>query len=1495
MIKRLLSSILGFTAVISLHTSSFSQIVINEIMSSNSNTIADNDGDYSDWIELYNAGTSSINLNGWGISDDVTKLGKWKLPAISIPAGGYQIIWASDKDTSILSSSIHHETILSNTAWKYINPTSSISSWKTTGFNDASWSTADCPIGYGDPSVTLNTSLTLSNPATLYLRKSFTVADKTKIKELFFYMAYDDGFVAYLNGIEIARGDISGSLAYNGYTGTAINEPNPKEYTLSETLINSALVNGTNVLSIEIHNTSNTSSDMLGNPFLFATIENPTTIYSSTLPTIFNKTILSNNVLHTNFSISSSGETIVLTNDLNAVQNVMAPQALSPDHSWGRSTNGGSNNVIFTKSTPKTSNTGGTFITGYTTGIINANLAAGFYSGSQNITLSFSSGTGTGETIRYTTDGSKPTSSSTSYTGAISVSSNKVIRAASFATEKIPQQSNYFTNTYIIGSKPTMAVVFLSGAPSDIEPSPNSSATSFYAEGPNVGTCGSTTPPYACYNYYQEWEKEVHVEFLTTETTNGSQKFEIDAGASIYGGWSRISTMKSMAIETRAQYGSKDGFDYQLFPNKPATHYTEFGLRNGGNDFQGTFLRDPFNNVLIQEEISKAHWNLDYEDYKPVIVFMNGKYFGVHQLRERTDDTYFENNHGVSKYDMVESRGEDNGELVVRNGTIDPWNVSKNFVVNNDMTIQSNYDKVVSEHFDIKNLADYFALETYAGNWDWPHNNVRVWKPRTGGQWRYIVHDMDFSYDLQSIWGITTTESNELKRIVNKEVRDWSGGNAYKPSQHIDIFTKLLTNNDFKTYFINRYADLLNTALGTTNTTEVWDKMVAELDPEVSAFSSQWGSNSGLTNTPQTTSEFAQGNGKSGWSGYCSTLRSKLTTRTTKVRDNIQSTFSNITAQQNTTLQSSPSNGGLVKVNTITPTTLPWTGVYFTGNAITLTAIANPGFVFTSWTITGGSITSGSTSSATISVNVTSTATIKANYSSTSNSPNIVINEINYNSASGFSSGDWIELYNSGNSTQDLSGWTVRDNSNYKGYTFPSGVTLDAKEYIVIATDLVQFKGEHPNITNVVGDMTLGLSSSGDRIRLFDAGNRVVTDFSYGIISPWPTKANGLGATLDLTSASNNPSSGSSWRAGCENGTPGTPYATYTPSLEIYTDKTSFCVGDSAKLKILNRNIGTTTNLQWRLNSSSISGAINKSYAVKTANASDKFTLVASLTDACATTNVVISNNLSLSVNPSVIPTISSSSSKSIICQNDEITLSANITNGGTSPIYQWLKNGVSINGATSSTYKTTSVVNNDNFSVSLISNATCVTTPTVSSSNTKITVNPAVIPTVSLATQDGEFVNKWNQPKFTATATNPGTSPLYTWYFNGQVIPGAISATYISNSVINGDKYYVKLTSNAACANPKEVNSNTLTFSILTNNNEEKVKSNINIYPNPAINFVTIEDKDFTEASLYNQLGVKVMTINSKTFDMSSLPTGMYFIDVVKDSKQYVSKIEKR
>lgn len=271
--------------------------------------------------------------------------------------------------------------------------------------------------------------------------------------------------------------------------------------------------------------------------------------------------------------------------------------------------------------------------------------------------------------------------------------------------------------------------------------------------------------------------------------------------------------------------------------------------------------------------------------------------------------------------------------------------------------------------------------------------------------------------------------------------------------------------------------------------------------------------------------------------------------------------------------------------------------------------------------------------------------------------------------------------------------------------------------------------------------------------------------------------------------------------------------APVTPAVSISASVTSICAGTNVNFTATPTNGGSAPAYQWKKNGVNITGATSATYASSTLANNDLITCELTSNAPCVTSSTATSNQLTISVIATVAPAIGITASVNPVCAGADVTFTAVATNGGNSPSYQWRKNGVNITGATLATYTTSSVANNDVFSCVLTSSLGCAVPGTATSNSITVGVTPAVTPTISISAPSTTICAGSNIT-FTAAPVNGGTSPVYTWKRNGNIQSGSTS-TFSSNSLVNGDVITCQLTSNAVCATPASVNSNSLTVTV--------------------------------------------------------------------------------
>jgi len=1084
-----------FTLLLSIVFQSSAQIVINELQSANTNTIADEDGEYSDWIELYNSGNSSVNLKNYGLSDNPSNPLKWKFPAVIMNPGEYLIVFTSGKDRKTIVN--HYETaIYYNNIWKYFVGTSEpLSTWKTTVFNDGAWNSGAGGIGYGDG----DDNTVIGNTISLYLRKTFNIIDTTHIAEAVFHMDFDDGFVAYINGVEIARNNVTGNppsylqgaassreaLAYQGGL--------PLSFVIDKQLLSSALVPGNNILAIQVHNTDFFSSDLSSIPFLsFGLDNNSTLLFGTPLPWM-NLTEKHN---HTNFSLGIEGETIVLSDPLGNIISQKTFGYTAPDQSLARNPDGSSTWCISTSPSPGATNNAFVCNNAYISEP-SYSMAPGFYPASINVSISCTTPTAQ---IHYTLNGKLPTITDPLYINPLTIDTTTVLRSKAFnVSGYLPSEVN--TATYFIDETANLPVLSISTDSSNLWDWNNG----IYVLGPNA----DPNPPHFNANFWQDWQKESHVEYFKPMN---SRQFELDALLSINGGWSRDFAQKSFQLEAKSFYNPTE-INFQLFENKPIFSYTSFNLRNSGNDWLNTMFRDD----LMQTSVANTH--VDYTEYQPVLVFLNTQYWGLYNMRERSNKDYMAANHGENpdSLDVIHNIGE------VQQGTgTDYWNMC-NYIINNDISQQSNYDSV-KNILDIENYVDYMSTEIYYNNGDWLGdwtNNIKLWKSQhKNAKWRYLLVDMDFGLGL---YGSSFSDNRLLMAVYP------SSSNIYS-----SMFANILQNQVFDNYFINRFADLINTKFHPNNLLKQIQSFRDRIAPEMPRELLKYTGNPDLSdwyyNRIGLISDFVQN-------------------RPNFARSHIQSFF-NLVKQVNVTLDVFPAGAGVIKISTIIPDSLPWSGIYFDGNPVKITAIPNPGYTFSYWEPNTFFPTQNFNNSVTL--NISNDDLFRAHFTGASELPNIAISEINYNSDTTRDSGDWIELHNYSNTIRDISEWKLSDSLMYHNYFFPMGTALTPNQYIILAEDSLRFLSQHPGIP-VFSSLGFGLNNSNSPLTLYNNAGKVILNLHYTDSIPWQIAADGYGRTLELKTDTANPAISSNWFAGCMGGSPGGPY-TQCPEKIIFSE-----------------------------------------------------------------------------------------------------------------------------------------------------------------------------------------------------------------------------------------------------------------------------------------------------------------------------------------------------
>ncbi|OJV38047.1 MAG: hypothetical protein BGO29_08760 [Bacteroidales bacterium 36-12] len=505
---------------------------------------------------------------------------------------------------------------------------------------------------------------------------------------------------------------------------------------------------------------------------------------------------------HANFKLNPEGGKLYLINKSGEVADMVEYPAQHRNTSFGRIQDGANEWVYFSEYSNGASNNGKKwsatqcstpkFIT-----------PGGFYK--SGFTCKFET-PATGETIYFTTDGREPNTTSSKYNAqtGINITKTSIVRAICLSNQKLPGQiasATYFINERTF-NLPVSSIITDNKNLTD-------NTIGIYVKGTN-GIPGNGTNE--AVNWNQDWSRPANYELFDV---NGNSCLNQELDIAISGGWSRtINPQKSLKISPRKKFGD-NRLRYDIFwASKPNRKYKDIQIRNSGNDFANTMMRDGFMQTLVANRM-----NIDYLAYQPAVCFMNGQYYGIQNLRERSNKDYL-----YSNYDLDE---EDFYLLDHTTVSKEPFTSLVNYVRNNDITNTEIYNSALSM-VDVENLIDYYIAQMFFNNTDWPHNNLKTWKKKDNGQWRWILYDTDFGFNLH---GENQHNDNTVTHVQN----------ASDPSSV--VFKRLMLNPIFKSKFLDRVCIHISSTFETNRVNNIMDSLANAIRKEFVYHKQRWGGN----------------------------------------------------------------------------------------------------------------------------------------------------------------------------------------------------------------------------------------------------------------------------------------------------------------------------------------------------------------------------------------------------------------------------------------------------------------------------------------------------------------------------------------------------------------------------------------------------------------------------------------------------------------------------
>ena len=431
----------------------------------------------------------------------------------------------------------------------------------------------------------------------------------------------------------------------------------------------------------------------------------------------------------------------------------------------------------------------------------------------------------------------------------------------------------------------------------------------------------------------EDWQRPIHIEYFEVDGTLG---FSQDAAVRIQGTATRERAQKSLRITAQNFDGLNQVIAYDFFPGltnpitgNPVTTFDTIILRNGGSDWESGILRDALMQSLVD------HTLISTQAERPVIVFLNGEYWGLYNLREGVDEYYIASYYDMAPTDVIILAN--NGEL-----TAGPPGEEQRyldlfyFARDNDLSDEANYAYMQTQ-MDTENYIDYQIAEIYSGNINWPNANIKYWRKNIeeyepdapyghDGRWRWILYDTDSAFGAGS--------KVDYNNLLNATQDRWPGV----------LLSSLLKNPEFQAAFINRFADQLNTSFAPERVVAQIDQMEAARELEIEETLLRWrGSDASAED----------------WHNVINVMREFGEYRPDYVRQHIVEYF-NLSGIASLSI-STDENMGYIVVNSISITDdtpgienpASWSGIYFRDVPITITAVAKPGYRFTGWEAEG--------------------------------------------------------------------------------------------------------------------------------------------------------------------------------------------------------------------------------------------------------------------------------------------------------------------------------------------------------------------------------------------------------------------------------------------------------------------------------------------------------------------------------------------------------------
>ena len=848
------------------------RLLLSEVLASNQNIIPDENGVFSDAVELYNSSNSAISLQEYWLSDDLAQRFAWQLPALSLQPGEYLVVFCDGESYVSESGEIHapfslsrsdtlvltdhqgfcqslvleqsqENTSLAFVAGEYVSMQPSLgyentqAGVQTMAFARIDWNSPLMiqEVLFSDSGIPWEGKL--QDVVEIVNRSGETVSTQgwylSDGKDPYAYplpeMLLQPGQIIRLachkdtTGFAISKGEsvcLTGPkgvfapavawteseqgkslhLLYAGEEMTAAwgavslgyeNTRQGAESFLQQTLPSGLRIsevmsanysyladsNGKTCDWLELYNASNQTLSLSD----YALTDDPSYPDRHPLPDVtlapgeYWTVILSSDkdvssryhVLP--MGLSSQGDALYLTRGERLEDYTLIP-ALPTDMTYGR----GQGSAAFSylnKPTPGKANTSGAELSAMPVAV----TAQGCYNGVEYVDVELSAP----GPIYYTTDAEAPGANATLYTGPIRITRNTVIRAQCRELGKQPSQ--VLDLTYLLNQGDQLSVVTVVADPTELL------------------SWGGI--------YYNFWvDMEIPATVSLFEAEGGG--FTESCGLRMFGGYTRAYDKKSFACMFRDRYGAPS-LQYPLFGEDNLQEFQAFVLRTGGQDSIKGRIRDEMITSLVAQ-----YTDVPVQDYRPVTLYLNGRFWGVYFVREKVNEDYIAGHYNVPAEDVIIQFG---------NGNDPEYRSLIHYVRTHDLSVQEHYD-YVAQRIDIDEFIDYHAVQMWTGNVDM--GNIKYFK-LPDGKWTWILYDTDLA--------LTMADYNSVVEQLNP------AGTGADDLFSTDLIVGLMKNPQFREKFLRRMAWQAETIWNTPQLMEKIAYLENMIRPDMERDIARWG------------------------------------------------------------------------------------------------------------------------------------------------------------------------------------------------------------------------------------------------------------------------------------------------------------------------------------------------------------------------------------------------------------------------------------------------------------------------------------------------------------------------------------------------------------------------------------------------------------------------------------------------------------------------------